>query len=343
LGVGVATGMTAGEQRPLLTTMMGSKTFISLIFSAMLTWAGAGKAGGGPPPGGEPVNQVGTAAVEMGKAGGSPALRLAALPGGPDGVVRLRVEVVGGQEVGTLVGHLEVMPEAGGLGAVFLELAGAGSWIVALQPPASGPFTVRLRLCTGDHPPLVLASAPLRLESPGAAGSGSAASSRRPRWRSILEKLKPPAFSGWLRALPGWPWSVAALAGALLSAILLLARRRQKRFPDANLDALLDDDALPGKMKLLLRAKLEVLEKEKAALVKALETMQQERDRLGGTAAALEQEVQRQREGSREKSRNIAELEQNLAQAREEVKSMQQEYMALYARSGSGKETLRKN
>jgi uncharacterized protein YoxC len=98
-----------------------------------------------------------------------------------------------------------------------------------------------------------------------------------------------------------------------------------------------------GIARLTLKAQVENLLKDKAALQQALEEMQKERDRLIQDKAALTAEVKQKVQTLQEQAQALEEVQLRVKVSKEEVRAMQEEYMALYARSGADKQTLRKS
>ena len=88
---------------------------------------------------------------------------------------------------------------------------------------------------------------------------------------------------------------------------------------------------------------METLQKEKAHLQSALTEAQQALEALQAEHASLAAELEKYAQRSRSDHHTLEELSKKLEEAESEAQSMKEEYMALYARTQGGKETLRKD
>lgn len=102
------------------------------------------------------------------------------------------------------------------------------------------------------------------------------------------------------------------------------------------------DDMPIEKQNLLLKAQVESLQKEKGKLLADLGEMRRNIEKLTAAKDELEARQGQPSKEYQEKSKVIKELEQRLEEAESEAKSVQQEYMALYARSQKEKQDLKK-
>ncbi len=285
---------------------------------------------------------------QRGKEAG-PAATIAAVRPSLPGVVRLLVSLDREAVSGPLIAQVLVWPASGGMTAAFLELPPAQRWVVDLAPPCPGPFRVRLMLA-GVSP----AGRPLHMQTPvlDVPGLATAPAGRLQRaWSRIAARLpgiKMPSLSGMSPSLwaPRWPVILGAglLALGLAGLALLLRRRRMQGAGGEDLDLTAWLTSLPvGIARLTLKAQVENLLKDKAALQQALEEMQKERDRLIQDKAALTAEVKQKVQTLQEQAQALEEVQLRVKVSKEEVRAMQEEYMALYARSGADKQTLRKS
>jgi predicted nucleic acid-binding Zn-ribbon protein len=89
--------------------------------------------------------------------------------------------------------------------------------------------------------------------------------------------------------------------------------------------------------------RIETLEKEKMALQGELDQLAANLRQAAEEKEELRQSMEEQSLKFRNKTKMIGELEQKLQEAESGAKSMQQEYMALYARSQGEKKIIEKN
>jgi hypothetical protein len=126
----------------------------------------------------------------------------------------------------------------------------------------------------------------------------------------------------------------------LLGAGFLMWRERP---PRADAEEGEDSDEAGGKSTLRLQAQVEALTKEKVQLQAALEDKNQQVERLLAEKADLQSSLDRVSAMSKGSAQSIDELEKKLEEAEKEAQGIQQEYMALYARSQQEKEVIKKN
>jgi hypothetical protein len=98
----------------------------------------------------------------------------------------------------------------------------------------------------------------------------------------------------------------------------------------------------PQQERLFLLARIENLEKEKMALQRELDRLSANLRQAAAENAELAKRVDQQTLNFRDKAKAIGDLEQKLEEAENEAKAVQQEYMALYARSEAEKGMLKK-
>lgn len=94
---------------------------------------------------------------------------------------------------------------------------------------------------------------------------------------------------------------------------------------------------------LRLQAQLEAMSKEKAKMQAALEEKNLEAANILAEKTDLQTELERISSKTKGNVQSIEELEKKLEQAEQDAKGVQEEYMALYARSQQEKEAIKKN
>lgn len=148
-----------------------------------------------------------------------------------------------------------------------------------------------------------------------------------------------------------WLW-IAGLALAALvilvgtavylfrpQALRLIILRTFKRNAAADIDT---EDMDPEKLNLLLKAQVESLHKEKNKLLADMGELREQMEKLISDKEELEARLGQPSKEYQQKSKVIRELEQRLEEAEKEAKSVQEEYMALYARSQKEKQNIKK-
>jgi hypothetical protein len=126
----------------------------------------------------------------------------------------------------------------------------------------------------------------------------------------------------------------------LMAAGFLMWRERPPR-ADAEEDE--DSGGAGGKSTLRLQAQVEALTKEKVQLQATLEDKSQQIEKLLAEKADLQSSLDRVSAMSKGNAQSIDDLEKKLEEAEKEAQGIQQEYMALYARSQQEKEAIKKN
>jgi cell division protein FtsB len=157
-----------------------------------------------------------------------------------------------------------------------------------------------------------------------------------------------PGLTGIFTNLPPRKLAVIAAGGTLALGLVglavLLRRKRKQGAGGEELDLAAWLASLPGGIaRLTLKAQVENLLKDKAALQQALEEMHKDRDRLTQEKAGLAEDLMQKVQALHEQAQALEEVHLKVKVSQEESKAMQEEYMALYARSGMDKQALRKN
>ncbi len=229
----------------------------------------------------------------------------------------------------------------------------------AFQPPLPGLYHIALHLSglTDSGRPLLIHSAPLPVTVP-APGAAPPSAVTPGKTAAPAAASGPPAGPS-PRARKWLPWikiasMVLAAVLVVLGVVLLLLPRLQgfkdllrRCLPAKSPPAMgLEAGAAPMSAEqenLLLKAQVESLKdqlgktaEEKTGLQKQLDTLQHARERE-------KQELTTQLEKLRHQTKRLPELEAQVTQAENELKNMQEEYMALYSRTRQEKEVLKKN
>lgn len=141
-----------------------------------------------------------------------------------------------------------------------------------------------------------------------------------------------------------WLWAalLALAALGIIGASIYLFRPRALRFLISRSSEDTVDEALPPEqLNLLLKAQVETLQKEKGKLQSNLGEAKRQVEKLSAAKEELEAKLGKPSKEYQEKTRVIKELEQKLEEAEKEAKSVQEEYMALYARSQREKQSMK--
>lgn len=263
-----------------------------------------------------------------------------------------------------LAGWVSISALAGGVAGKFVHPPPGSIFRFALPPDLSGSYLVNLDFSgvTASGRPLVLQPPPLRLDlTPAAAASArrpqSAAAASAPGSKSaaVTSSLGPnsaaaassPLAAGTMSRSRKWLWvAVMVLTGTIIILVTVayvfqppslrfLIIRRSSR-------GAVDEDMPPEKLNLMLKAQVESLQKEKGKLLADMGEMRQQIEKLTAAKEELEARLGQPSQEYQQKSKIINELEQRLEEAEKEAKSVQEEYMALYARSQKEKQTLKK-
>jgi len=217
-----------------------------------------------------------------------------------------------------------------------------GSEIVVEQPPGCPDACLMDLRLTGNGPggdaltissrPPPEASAKQMADTPfksaveSAAAPKGAASSSSPATRKSLRR-----------------WFSLALIIMGIAVLLAAALFYRQEGRDSEEEGA-EEGAAGGSSKspLRLKAQLEALTKEKAQLQAALEEKTSRINQLLAEKTTLESDLERIRAKSQETGNYLHELEKKLQQAEQETAGVQQEYMALYARSQQEKAVFKR-
>ncbi|MDD2903082.1 MAG: prefoldin subunit, partial [Syntrophales bacterium] len=284
-----------------------------------------------------------------------------------------------GRKAARLAGWISLSSPVGGVAGKFVDPGPGKSFRFALPPGLSGSYLVSLefRGLTASGRPLVLQPPPLRLNltpggpaslmgpksavaAPGKGGKDSAATPvKDPKDPALTPEkgaktraavLSPEAAAAAAKRRK-WLWIAGlALAGLviLLGTAVYLFRPQVLRLVflrtfKKNAAVLSTEDMDPEKLNLLLKAQVETLQKEKGKLLADMGEMRQQLEKLVSAKEELEARLGEPSKEYQQKSKVIKELEQRLEEAEKEAKSVQEEYMALYARSQKEKQVIKKN
>jgi len=268
-----------------------------------------------------------------------PWLKAQAVPGAEPAQVEFRL--ASGREAAELGGWFTITGPARGLAGVFVSSPTGGGFRFAFPPELAGPHQISLQLtgATASGRPLALKPPPLSVNlTPPAAASGvgpksaAAASSPGTAPATVSQKRK------WL--LLGLALVVAA---AVLAALGYFFRNRVRHFILMRFTGNLTPDEMSQREHyLLLLAQVDSLQKDKGKLLADLKEMTEAMGKLVKEKEKLEASITQPDREYQEKSKMIKELEQKLEEAENEAKSVQEEYMALYARSQAEKQVIKK-
>ncbi|MEW6659738.1 MAG: VWA domain-containing protein [Thermodesulfobacteriota bacterium] len=257
-----------------------------------------------------------------------------------DGVSQVEFLPGPGREALELAGWLNLSAPGRGISGKFVQPPPGKGFCLALPSDLSGPFLVNAQLtgATASGRPLVLEPLPVQIDStPGAAVPGIGPS--RADAATVQGAKK---FSRSRK----WFWGVLGLAiialGLLGGAAYLYRPRLLGLFQRRPAGEDIPDDISPEQHVLLLRAHVEKLQKEKGVLQADLKELREERDKLLAAKEELEARLGQPSRDYQEKSKVIKELEKRLEDAEKEAKAVQEEYMALYARSQQEKQVIKK-
>jgi hypothetical protein len=264
-----------------------------------------------------------------------------AQPVAGDGVCQVDFLPQPGREALQLAGWCNISTLAQGVSGKFVQPPPGKGFCVALPPDLPGPFLVNAQLTgvTSSGRPLVLEPRPVQIDlAPGAAASGlGPKSATAATLKGVINTVS--RSRKWLWGILG----LAAVVAGLLAGAAYLFRPRMLRFLRRRSVAEdLPDNMTPEQHILLLRAHVEKLQKENGVLQADLAELREQRDKLLAAKEELEARLGQPSREYQEKSKVIKELEQRLVEAEKEAKSVQEEYMALYARSQQEKQVIKK-
>lgn len=266
-----------------------------------------------------------------------PWYRVALPPGGTQKPAPLRFQPDPERRPDRLAGTVTVQSPQGAMAGAFIAPA-PGAEITVAPPPGCQEVCatdLQLRGTAAGGGPLAIVS-----------GAFPAIS------RKVPEKpaeIKPEAVSAPQGDGQAPPKSKRRLIFLILTgvgvAILLVAGLLMWRERPAHPEG--DDDEEPagpaGKGTLRLQAQVEALTKEKVQLHATLEDKKQQIESLLAEKADLQASLDRILSQTKGSAQSIDELEKKLEDAEKEAQGIQQEYMALYARSQQEKEAIKKN
>lgn len=260
---------------------------------------------------------------------------------GPTQVAFLRTP---GRESAKLAGWFNISAPTGGVWGKFVEPQPGGGFRFAFPPDLSGSYLVNAQLTgvTASGRPLVLEPPPLKVNvTPVAAaseiGPKSATAASSPGVATTVSRSRK-----WLWIALGVAVVVALLGTAAYFFWPQSHRFLRLGFGSPGVDV--DYEEMPlEKRNLLLLAQVESLQKERGKLKADVAELTQALEKMTDAKEDLEARLGEPSRQYQEKSKMIRELEQRLEEAEKEAKSVQQEYMALYARSTQEKQELKKS
>ena len=280
-----------------------------------------------------------------------------------DGPTQVEYLLSPGREVAQMVGCFSIINPDGGVAGTFGQPLPGSGFRFSFPPELSGSYQLNAHLtgATASGRPLVLQPPPVNVNlAAGAAAKGQkkadptadmgpkkAAAASDPK---IGQKSADgPASAATAAPVPRsrkWLWFVVlGVAGVAITLVTVAYTFRPKALSFLILkptEKNISDDMSPEEQNLLLKAHVEKLLKEKAQLLKNLDEMREKIEKLTAAKEELEARLGQPSREYQEKTKVIKELEQRLEQAESEAKSVQEEYMALYARSQQEKQTLKK-
>jgi hypothetical protein len=247
-----------------------------------------------------------------------------------------------GREAVELAGWLNITAPGWGVAGKFVQPPPGKGFCLALPADLSGLFLVNAQLAgaTAAGRPLMLETLPVRVDL--TSGAGGAAPGIGPRSANAATSQRSKIFSRSRK----WLWGVLGLTavaiGLLGGAAYLFGPRALQLIRRQPAIDNIPDDISPEQHVLLLKSHVEKLLKEKEALLANLAEVREERDKLLAAKEELEARLGQPSRDYQEKSKVIKELEKRLEDAEKEAKAVQEEYMALYARSQQEKQVIKK-
>jgi hypothetical protein len=163
--------------------------------------------------------------------------------------------------------------------------------------------------------------------------------------KSAAAASSPPAPRVELRSRK-WLWlgvmGLVIAVGILATAVYVFRPQALLFLIRKSSEETISEDMPLEKRNLLLMAQVESLQKEKGKLSADLGEMRRAMEKLKAAKEDLEARLGEPSAEYQEKSKIINELESRLEEAEKEAKSVQEEYMALYARNQKEKQELKK-
>lgn len=267
-----------------------------------------------------------------------------AQPVSGEGGSEVEFHPVPGREAAQLTGWLNIISPDRGVAAKFVQPPPGKGFSLALPPDLCGKCLVNAQLSgtTASGRPLFLQTLPVKVDLDPAAGA--AAAGIGPRSATAATSVKKagavvPRNRKWLWGVLGLTAVVAAMLGGAAFWFRPQALRIFRRRPPTEEEL---ENMTPEQLNLFLRAQVESLQKERGVLQADLGELREERNKLLGAKEELEARLGQPSRDYQEKSKVIKELEKRLEDAEKEAKSVQEEYMALYARSQQEKQVIKK-
>ncbi len=262
-----------------------------------------------------------------------------------DGISRVEFLPGPGREALQLTGWISTSAPGRGVSGKFVQPPPGKGFVFAFPPDLSGSYLVNARLtgATASGRPVMLEEPPVRVDlTPKAAAAKIGPKSAA----AATSKGSAATVSGSRKRL----WIALSLAGmvALLASSAFLYRFRARRrlslkSAGDRAAAVVSEDIPPDRQNLLLREQVATLHQENGKLQEELEKKEQEIQELIAAKEELEARLGQPSRDYQEKNKMIRELEKRLEDAEREARSVQEEYMALYARSQQEKKELKKN
>jgi hypothetical protein len=269
----------------------------------------------------------------------APWLQARTIPGTEPAQVEF--QLASGREAGELGGSFNITGPGRSLAGVFVPPQKGNIFRFTVPPELSGPYRLSLQLtgATAAGRPLTLQPPPLSVNLTPAGGGKAAPQTAAP---SSPAAGAPAPGSGQKRKRLLWGLGLT-LGLAAACALGFFYRRRVRRFLLVKLSGGLEGDAASREEQyLLLLAQVDGLQKDKSKLLADKLELQEALKKLTEEKARMEASQGQPTRDFQEKSKIIKDLENKLEEAEREAKSVQEEYMALYARSQQEKQVIKK-
>jgi len=238
-------------------------------------------------------------------------------------------------------GTLTLKSAQGSLSGILIN-PDPGAEIILDRTPGSEAISwadLHLKATTAEGRHLDIISGPLRLQNPPSAAPNPTQPPADPD--SPGEVQKESHFHFRPKFMQPWIWlALSGLGGGVLlaSAFLMWRLRREAEGFEGEEDF---GGHFPPHV-LRLKAQVETLAKEKAAVEATLEEKTQQWKQLQEEKAEVEADLKRYQKKSQEYFKNMQDLEKKLIETEEEAKRVREEYMALYARNQREQQALKK-